>query len=158
MRPTDQGFYTNHIKTDLGEKEPSEIGPLDARRIQKTMEKNQLKPQTIKHVLALIVRLSNHAEREQLCQGITFKVDFPAFDNRKTEDLTDDQLSHLLSAIDQDENFQAANLMRMVLFTGMRRGELFKLEWEHINFDRGFIEIVDPKGKKNQKIPLNLNP
>jgi integrase len=35
----------------------------------------------------------------------------------------------------------------MALYTGMRRGELFKLKWDHVDFDRGFINIVDPKGR-----------
>ena len=45
--------------------------------------------------------------------------------------------------------------MRMALFTGMRRGELFKLQWQDIDFDRGFIHILGPKGGKDQTIPLN---
>jgi len=46
-------------------------------------------------------------------------------------------------------------MMRMALFTGMRRGELFKLKWADIDFERGFITIRDPKGGVSQKIPLN---
>jgi integrase len=37
----------------------------------------------------------------------------------------------------------------------MRRGELFKLKWEDVDFERGFIQIRDPKGGPDQKIPLN---
>ena len=37
----------------------------------------------------------------------------------------------------------------------MRRGELFRLKWEHIDFHRSFIKIINPKGGKNQEIPLN---
>jgi integrase len=37
----------------------------------------------------------------------------------------------------------------------MRRGELFKLKWDDIDFERGFIHIREPKGGKSQKIPLN---
>jgi integrase len=37
----------------------------------------------------------------------------------------------------------------------MRRGELFKLKWKDIDFERGFIQIRDPKGGVSQKIPLN---
>ena len=43
----------------------------------------------------------------------------------------------------------------MALYTGMRRGELFKLKWEDVDFDRGFIRIVGPKGGMDQTIPLN---
>jgi integrase len=45
--------------------------------------------------------------------------------------------------------------MRMVLFTGMRRGELFKLKWADLDFERGFIHIRDPKGGIDMKIPMN---
>jgi integrase len=45
--------------------------------------------------------------------------------------------------------------MKMALVTGMRRGELFKLQWQHIDFDKGFIHIIGPKGGKDQTIPLN---
>ena len=45
--------------------------------------------------------------------------------------------------------------MRLALFTGMRRGEMFKLKWDDIDFQRGFISIKNPKGGVSQKIPLN---
>ena len=73
-----------------------------------------------------------------------------------TEDLSPDQLKNLLKAIHESTDTEAANIMRMALFTGMRRGELFKLQWADIDFDRGFITIRhDPKGGVSQKIPLN---
>jgi len=43
----------------------------------------------------------------------------------------------------------------MALFTGMRRGELFKLQWPDIDFERGFIHLRGPKGGRDQVIPLN---
>lgn len=44
--------------------------------------------------------------------------------------------------------------MLMALYTGMRKGILFKLKWHDINFGREFISIVDPKGGSDQRIPL----
>ncbi len=64
-------------------------------------------------------------------------------------------MTRLLKAIEKDSNIQAGNMMRMALFTGMRRGEMFKLKWKDINFERGFIKLIDPKGGPDQKIPLN---
>jgi integrase len=37
----------------------------------------------------------------------------------------------------------------------MRRGEMFKLKWTDVDFERGFISIRNPKGGVSQKIPLN---
>ena len=69
--------------------------------------------------------------------------------NLKTEDLTPEQLSALMAAIDEDHDIQAANFMRMALFTGMRRGELFKLQWDDVDFDRGFIHYpARPQGRQ----------
>lgn len=45
--------------------------------------------------------------------------------------------------------------MKMALYTGMRRGELFRLTWADCDFERGFIFIRAPKGGKSQTIPMN---
>ena len=43
----------------------------------------------------------------------------------------------------------------LAIFTGLRRGELLGLEWQDVDFQRGFITIKDPKGGKDERIPLN---
>jgi integrase len=45
--------------------------------------------------------------------------------------------------------------MKLALYTGMRRGELFKLRWDDVDFEKGFIFIRSPKGKKSMHIPMN---
>ena len=151
---TDEGRYQNYIKPTFGSKEPRALIQLNVDRLRVNLLKKR-KPQTVKHVLALLKRIINFGVNKGLCDGIGFKIEMPAVHNLKTEDLTAEQLSRLLKAIDQDYDVQAANLMRMALFTGMRRGELFKLQWDDVDFERGFIRIRDPKGGPDQKIPLN---
>lgn len=151
---TDQNRYDNHLKPAFGAKEPSEIIPLDVDRLRIKMLKT-LKPATVKNTLELLRRIVNYGTRKNLCDGLSFKITFPKVDNEQTEDLTPDQLKALWDAIEKDTNLQAANLMRMALYTGMRRGELFRLKWSDIDFERNFIHLRDPKGGKSQKIPLN---
>ncbi|SPD73770.1 Phage integrase family protein [uncultured Desulfobacterium sp.] len=151
---TDKNRYENHIKPALGDKEPKEILPLDIDRIRLKLLKKK-KSGTVKNVLELIRRIINFGVKKNLCEGLSFRIEMPKVNNLKTEDLNPDQLTKLLAAIDEDSNIQAAHLMRMVLYTGMRRTELFKLKWTDIDFDRGFILIRDPKGGPDQKIPLN---
>ena len=45
--------------------------------------------------------------------------------------------------------------MLIALYTGMRRGEIFKLKWTDLNFDKGFISIRGPKGGRDETIPMN---
>jgi len=112
-------------------------------------------PGTVRNILELLRRIINFGIKKGLCVGPGFRIELPRVNNEKTEDLTPEQLQSLLKAIDADSNTYAGNMMKMALYTGMRRGELFKLKWKDIDFDRGFIELVDPKGGPDQKIPLN---
>ncbi len=151
---TDDNRYKKHIKEKFENKEPKDIIQLEIDRLRINLLK-KLKPQTVKHVLALLKRIVNFGVNKGLCPGMGFKIELPKVNNLKTEDLTPEQLKNLVDAINQDDNIQAANLMKLALFTGMRRGELFKLKWEDIDFERGFIHIRDPKGGQDQQIPLN---
>jgi integrase len=151
---TDCGRFEKHIKPSLGDKEPHEIIRLDIDRMRVNLSK-KLKPQTVKHVLGLLKRIIRFGAKRQLCRELPFPIDSVKVDNCTTEDLTSSQLKNLLKAISESTDIEAANIMRMALFTGMRRGELFKLKWADVDFDRGFITIRDPKGGVSQKIPLN---
>jgi integrase len=72
--------------------------------------------------------------------------------------LSPEQLSALIEAIHADHDILAANFLRLILCPGLRRGEVFKLVWDDIDFDRGFIHIRhNPKGGKDQTIPMNLD-
>jgi integrase len=150
----DEGRFNKHIKPTIGDKEPRDILLLDIDRIRLKSLKGR-KPQTVASTLGLIERIVSFGARRNLCSPLPFKIEKPKVSNLKTEYLTDEQMKALLLAIEKDKNVQAANLMKLALYTGMRRGELFKLKWEDVDFERGFISIRDPKGGVDQKIPLN---
>jgi integrase len=151
---TDKCRFLKHLDPTLGKKQPQEIIKFDVDRLRVTLSK-KLKPQTVRHIMGLLKRIVTFGVKRQLCQGLSFPVDAIRVDNITTEDLTSDQLKNLLKAIDESIDIEAANIMLMAMYTGMRRGELFKLQWKDIDYDRGFIEIRNPKGGKSQKIPLN---
>ena len=152
---TDRGRFEDHLKSALGGKEPQQISQIDVHRLRVNLSKT-LKPQTVKHVLILLQRILNYGVKNGLSAGLGFKIEMPKVNNLRTEDLNPEQLANLIEAINTAHDYQAANLMRMALFTGMRRGELLKLQWDDIDFDCGFIHIRhNPKGGKDQTIPLN---
>ena len=150
----DESRYEKYLEKPFGKKEPKNIIPLDVDRVRLKMLKTK-KPQTVKLTLSLLRRIVNFGYLKRLSDPLPFAIEMPKVNNLKTEDLTPKQLKTLLAAIDKDDSIQAANLMRLALFTGMRRGELFKLKWKDIDEHRGFILLRDPKGGPDQKIPLN---
>ena len=75
--------------------------------------------------------------------------------NQKTEDLSDDELKRLLKDIEENKDIQIGNMMKLALFTGMRRGSLFKLRWEDIDFEHAVIKLRDTKSGQDEYIPMN---
>ena len=150
----DQGRYEKYIKPVFGKKEPKELIKLDVDRVRIKLLKN-LSPQTVKHVLNLLTWIINYGAKNSLCDGISFHIQKPSVNNEKTEDLSPEQLERLLLSIKEDENIDVGNMMLMALYTGMRRGEMFKLQWKDVNLETGFILLKDPKGGQDQKIPIN---
>lgn len=151
---TDNNRFENHIKAPLGDKEPKDLSPFDVDKIRLKLLKTKA-PATVKNVLELLRRIINFGIKKRLCEGPGFIIEMPEVYNEKTENLTPKQLVKLFDAIKKDTHPQAGSIMKMALFTGMRRGEIFKLKWRDIDFDRDFIRIVAPKGGPDQKIPLN---
>ena len=153
----DRYRYHKHIAPTLGDKLVDLLCTLDIERLKRKLSKT-LAPATVKQVVALIkrmVRFGASLGYFRMPDPGKLSFNMPKVNNETTEDLTPAQLQKLYDVLESHEDKQIANLMKIALFTGLRRSELFRLQWSHIDFDRGFVLLVDPKGGKNQKIPLN---
>jgi len=150
----DKARFNHHLRETLGAKEPGQLLPLDVDQIRIDLQKAG-KRTTAAHVLELLRRTINYGIKKGLTSPIAFKIEIPRLNNQTTEDLNKAQLKSLLKALDADHDQTAANIMRLALFTGMRRSEIFKLQWTDIDSERGFINLRDPKGGRDQSIPLN---
>jgi integrase len=45
--------------------------------------------------------------------------------------------------------------VKFALLSGVRRGELFKLTWDAVDFERNMVTLRDPKGGKTTTLPMN---
>jgi integrase len=151
---TDDYRFRMYLDPIFGSKIPSEIDPLSIDRLRVKMSKTR-KPATVHNTLELLRRVINYGSDRNLCEPLPFKIQLPKLNNHRTEDLTSEQLQSLLDAIEKDAHPVAGAMMLCALYTGMRRGEMFKLEWSDLDFERGFIRLRDPKGGKDQSIPMN---
>lgn len=146
--------YERYIRPGIGREEPAELAALDVDRFRLKIQKAG-KNTMAARVLELLRRSINYGVKKGLIQPLKFKIEIPKLNNQTTEDLDPEQLFNLIKTLDEDPDQTAANVMKLALFTGMRRGEIFKLKWEDIDFRRGFITLKDPKNGSNQTIPLN---
>ncbi len=49
---------------------------------------------------------------------------------------------------------EALDVIRLLLFTGARRGEIVSLEWCHVKFDVGAVDLPDKKGGPRRPHPV----
>jgi integrase len=77
-------------------------------------------------------------------------------DNRRNRYLSTDEEERLIATL----NGRCAHLLPIILValhTGMRKGELLKLQWSHIDFSRSMIYIAPANSKtgRGRHIPMN---
>ncbi len=153
---TDPNRWKLYLEKPFSRKKPKDLIKLDTDRVRISLLK-KYSPQTVKHVLGLLRRIINYGSGHGHISPLHFKIQMPHVDNVKTEDLTQEELKRLLKILKETPHRTAATIMKIALYSGMRRGEIFKLRWDDIDLHRGFITIREPKGGKDQKIPLNAN-
>ena len=150
----DRSRYKRYLKKTLGSRELKNLVPLDIDRLRiKYLKKKS--PQTVNHILGIIRRLHYFSIKKNLATGLSFPIKMPKVDNRKTEGLSSEQITALLTAINESKHIIPGAMMKTALFTGMRRGEMFRLIWDDIDFERSCIFIRESNGSVSQKIPLN---
>lgn len=159
----DAYHYQKHLKPEFGEKRLDDITPFHIEAFIIKMKKGVSKRNTpysaatIKHQLLLLTRLYSLSEKwgdysgDNPCR----KVKKPKLNNQVTEFLSEQEIERLLQVLDSWHNKMTVAFILFMLHTGLRRGELFKLQWKDINFDNKAMTLRDPKGKIDQTLPLS---
>ena len=119
--------FNTYLSNEFGEKEPKDITVTDIDYYRNKLSK-KLEPASVKQVLTLLQRIINFGVKRPLVTTLNFRIQMPKINNVKTEMLTQDQLSKLLKVLNEEPGIQAADIMKMALFTGMRKSEIFSLQ------------------------------
>ena len=65
-------------------------------------------------------------------------------------------MDSLLDVLHDSPNRMVALLIETALYTGLRRGELFKLKRKDVDLDSGNLALRDPKGGPDVMLPISL--
>jgi integrase len=160
LKPSTARCYEEHLRAKifpkLGRKKISAITRADVSKLHHDLRKT---PGAANRVLATFSKLMSMAEKWDLrpggsnpCKGIE------RYRERKLERfLSSDELARLGAALAEYESRgdgyerirrmrrEAAAAVRLLLFTGCRRGEILDLRWEHVDFERGVLRLPDSK-------------
>jgi integrase/ribosomal protein L40E len=159
----DLRYYRKHLEPRFGGKALDAISAIDIEKMKLDLKKGLNKrgkpyaPATIKHQLVILRRLYNLARKWGVYVGKSplESVSMPRIDNQKTEFLKEEELARLLDTLENWPFQESAAFIKFALLTGLRRGEIFKLTWEDVDFERGLIRLRDPKGGKTENLPVS---
>lgn len=159
----DQSRYKQHIMPVLGNKHMDKVSTFDIEKLlssmksKKSVRGRKFAPATLKEVIALLSLLFSLSRRWGFYKGSNpcELVHKPKVNNLQTEYLTHDQHVKLLETLDTWPDRMTASIVRFAMLTGIRRGELFKLQWNDISLEHGTMLLRDPKGTKDVSLPLS---
>lgn len=111
-----------------------------------------LKNASINRYLEILSKMFNLGiDNGNLSTNPVSKVKKLQEDNHKIRFLTVEEEVRLYKALPEF----LKPIVTVALHTGMRRGEILNLKWSNIDFDYGFIELLQTKSGKARKIPIS---
>jgi len=118
----------------------------------------KVKNGTINRELSIIKHAFDVAEREwgiPLTANPLDKLRKLKVNNARTRRLSDDEFDCLMRNIEDSRNPHIKSLIEFAIETGMRRGEVLRMQWKHINYSSRVLFIPITKNGHSRIIPLS---
>ena len=133
-----------HITVQNAEKLAAAFGCPVSSLFELHISKDGLSDKTILHHHRLISRILGCAKKERL---IPFNVasehmDTPKVQRKEAEYLDDKEAQQFVSFLLQEQDLRTKTALVLLIYTGVRRGELCGLEWRDIDREKGVINIM----------------
>lgn len=149
----DKGRYDNHVAPVLGKRMVKSLSPLDMERLKKAMQ--GMSAASIWGGLEIVRRIVNFGAKNKLCAPLGFTIEMPRRDNEVVEYLTPAQLERFKKVLNDWPAKDVVRMLELAMYTGMRRGEIFKLEDRDADFAQDLIVLRSPKGGQTVSIPMS---
>jgi len=128
-----------------------EVKPIDIENLKKIMLADNKTKVNINRYLELLSKMFNIAidndwlEKNPVKRNAKFPVK-----NYKVRYLSEEEEQRLFEHLPEP----IKPIVITALNTGLRKQNILDLKWDNINFDFGYVEILENKGNKHIKIPM----
>ena len=158
-RPSTQASYRQQIETEirpaLGKLKVAEVVYADVDRLHRAISKRA--PYRANRCIALLSRMFSlsirwHMRTDNPCKGIEKNQE-----HKRRRYLSAEELGRLTLALATAKDQQAADIVRMLLLTGARRGEVLTAKWADINLATGTWSkpAATTKTNSEHQVPLS---
>jgi len=140
--------YLRVICTDFGKLDVTKILRQD---IEDWLEESEWSPRTRKNYIVTLTTILNFAvAKGYRADNPAASIDRPILDDRPVGILTVEQARGLLR-VAQEFDPEMIQALAIGLFAGLRRSELFALDWSEIDHEHRTIEVKGIKAKTRQR-------
>lgn len=143
-----RGLLTRHVVPEIGSVALGKVRPADVQRLILAMTERGLSASTQRNAYAALrACLDDAVTNGLLAANPVRKVKRPKQDRQEAHSLTRLEAQTLLAAAQTnrrnrpDEEPRYHRAIRLLLLTGLRRGELLALRWEDVDLKRGEARI-----------------
>jgi len=142
----------NALKRFFGNKNLSEITPhlIEKFKVERLKE---VSPAATNRALTLLKSMFNRAIEWEKFEGVNPVTRIKLFreDNHKLRYLEKEEIRRLIDSCEDS----IRPLVIVAVNTGMRRGELFGLKLQDIDFNKGIIHLLRTKNGERRELPMN---
>jgi len=156
-----RGFYNERyrleqLKKFFGKRKLSDFTRWDAETFKTEMSRS-LAPASVNRLLGNLKHIFSMAVEWGVLAANPFaRVKMLHVPRRTERILTKDEEAKLLAACDQVHTPRLRQLVTIALNTGMRKGEIHSLRWEHLDLPNRSIHVINGKTERGDRhIPMN---
>jgi integrase len=149
-------MFNNYILPGLGSK--SKLADIRASDIDKLHSSISKKHQTrANRIIGTLRKAFNLAKRwewvtDNPCMGVNWNAEIP-----RNRYLSEDELCRFMNALDKHKEVISANVIKLLIYTGARRGETMKATWSQFDLEQGIW--IKPsshtKQRREHRVPLS---
>ena len=150
-------LFRKHVSGTLGRIVLREMTPRDTDRWLSNHLQSGLKSSTINKHIAFVNRLLKLADKWSLTESTYQSLRLDKF---RDADLTQrflkkSEIADLLDAAQKDQHPFLFPIVRLLLLTGCRVGEIRKAKWQDVDLDQKLWVVPVAKGGRSRRIYLN---
>jgi integrase len=157
LKPSTRHDYTTHAELTARELGRLRVEDVTRAHISRLHQAGKDTPYGANRLLAVRSKMFDEAVRkgyraDNPCKGIKRFVE----DSRETY-LTPEEIARLTEVLNSYRRVEFASFIKLLMFTGARRGEAMSAQWDHFDLDRGTWTKpgTSTKQKRKHATPLH---
>lgn len=149
---SDESRINTYLKPMFKGKRLNQISSFNLEQLKSDLKKQGLSDATIKHSLVLMRQIFNKAMVLGMFKGQNpiKGVKLPTLQNARERFLSFSEAQNLLTAL-KEKSKTVHDMAVISLHCGLRFGEIADLKSQDLDFQNGFITVMNPKNKQSRK-------